>query len=212
MLKAVIFDLDGLLVDSTPLHQEANRKFLSAYGKSLLASGGREGMRIIDIIEDFKDIYNLPGTTKELYQKRQKIYLELVRTRLEIFPGVIRLLNKIKARNLKIALGTSGDEIYVKAFFKKFPQLIKYFSEVVCGDEVMRGKPYPDIYQKVLQKLSIKPDEAVVIEDSVNGIAAAKAAGIDVICVPNRHYPETDYSQADKIFPTLSDIADALPT
>jgi HAD superfamily hydrolase (TIGR01509 family) len=210
MLKAVIFDLDGLLVDSTPLQLEANRRFLSLYDKPVLSGRGREGMRIIDIIEDFKDIYNLPGDIEELYKKRQEIFLEIVKSDLKLFDGVTQLLEKIKSRNLKIAMGTSGDTDYIKSFFNKFPDLPKYFSVVVTGDEVMRGKPYPDIYLEVIKKLAIKPQEAVVVEDSVNGIAAAKSAGIQVICVPNQNYPNADYSNADKIFLTLKDVDKAI--
>jgi len=210
MLKAVIFDLDGLLVDSTPIQREANQIFLSKFDKAHLSMSGREGMRIIDIIEDYKDIYNLPGSVADLYQKRQQIFFDLVKTKLKVFPGVEELLKKIQKRKLGIALGTSGDRNYVRVCFEKFSDLKKYFDAVVSGDDVARGKPYPDIYQEVLKRLQIKPHEAVVVEDSVNGITAAKAAGIQVICVPNRNYPDADYSQADKIFPSLTYVERAI--
>lgn len=210
MLKAVIFDLDGLLVDSTPLHQEAFRLFIESFGKVYLPSAGREGMRIIDMVEDYKEIFDLPGNVEDLYQKRQQIYYELVRNQLRLFPHTLPLLEKIKNRDLQMALATSGDKEYIRTLFTKFPQLKDYFSIIVASEDVLRGKPHPDVYQKALEKLGVTPKEAIVIEDSANGILAARAAGISVICVPNRNYPDADYSPADRIFPTLGEVAAAI--
>lgn len=207
MLKAVIFDLDGLLVDSTPLQQQAMRQFVESFGKIYLwPKSGREGMRIIDIVRDLKDIFDLPGRAEDLYKKRQEIYFELARRELRLFPGVLPFLAKLKQRKLRLALATSGDRDYVALIWEKFPRLKKYFSVVVTGEDVLRGKPYPDVYQKSLQKMYIRPEEAIVLEDSVNGIMSAKAAGIEVICVPNLHYPDADYSQADQIYPDLESV------
>ncbi len=212
MIKAVIFDLDGVLVDSTPLQLEANRRFLEGFGKVYaIPTSGREGMRIIDIISDYKDIYELPGDLDELYAKRQKIYLEMVRTKLQLFSGVLELLGKLKQRQLLLALATSGSRDYVNTLFFKFSELKLAFSVIVTGDDVVRGKPYPDIYKKALENLGIKPAEAVVIEDSVNGIVAAKGAKLQVICVPNSNYPDADYSQADKKFHNLAEVFRAIP-
>ena len=107
-------------------------------------------------------------------------------------------------------MATSGDASYINLVFKKFPKFAKYFAVLVTGDEVERGKPYPDIYTKTIQLLDIKPQESVVLEDSINGIFSAHAAGIPVICVPNKHYSEADYSQADKIFSSLKEVTQAL--
>ena len=211
MLKAVIFDLDGLLVDSTKLQIQADQEFIKSFGKIFLPGGGREGMRIIDITREYKDVYDLPGSAEDLYAKRQQIFFGLARKYLQLFNGVMPLLNKLQERKLKIALATSGDREYVKLVFEKFPQLTDYFSVVVSSEDVARGKPNPDVYKKALEKLKIKSDEAVVLEDSVNGITAAKLAGIQVICIPNRFYPEADYSQADKIFSSLGQVYTAIP-
>ncbi len=211
MLKAVIFDLDGVLVDSTDLQIEAMRIFIASFSKVYSQpQSGREGMRIIDIISDYKDIYDLPGTVNELYKKRQEIYFSLAREKLELMRGAYALLQKIKSLHLKLALATSGDSMYVQLIFHKFPLLSSYFSTVVTGDDVLRGKPYLDIYKKVLESLKIQAHEAVAIEDSVNGITSAKAANLQVICVPNIHYYDADYSQADKIFNSLLEVADTI--
>lgn len=204
MLKAVIFDFDGLLSDSTPLHKKANQQFLHSFGKIHISShGGREGMRIIDIVREYKDIYDLPGKIEDLYQTRQKIFYRIVNEKLVLFDCVYPLLEKLHIKKLILALATSGDRNYINLVFKKFPKLVKYFSVVVTGDDVIRGKPYPDIYQKILKMMNLRPDECVVIEDSINGILAGKAAGITAIAIPNKYYPEADYSIADKSFSTL---------
>ena len=211
MLKAVIVDLDGTLVDSTLLQQEAMRLFIESFGKIYLPpKGSREGMRIIDIIDDYKDIFDLPGSTADLYKKRQEIYFGLVTKKLQLFPDVFLLLEKFKKKNLRIVLATSGDREYVRRVWRKFPELGNYFTLVVTGDDVVRGKPYPDIYQKALDELNIKSQEAVVIEDSTNGVLAAKAAKIKVVCVPNKQYPDADYTQADALFPSLKVVANMI--
>ena len=212
MIKVVIFDLDGLLVDSTPLQQEAMRLFLESFGKIyLFPKSGREGMRIIDIIREYKDIFDLPGRVEDLYRKRQQIYFQLAQERLQLFPDALPLLEKLKLRGLILALATSGDRDYVRLIFRKFPTLQTYFKAIVTSEDVLRGKPNPDVYRMTLVKLNLKPAECVVIEDSVNGIAAGKAAGIQVICVPNTHYPDADFSQADRVFTTLSQVTAAIP-
>ena len=211
MISAVIFDLDGLLVDSTPLQLKASHKFLERFGKLHFTShAGREGMRMIDIIEEYKDIYNLPGSVEELYQKRQEIFFDIARRELELFPGALRLLVQLKQRSLKLALATSGDRDYVQLIFEKFPELKNYFPVVITSEDVLRGKPDPEVFMKTAEQLGVKASESVVLEDSANGVLAAKAAGMQVICVPNQNYPDADYSKADKLFVSIEEVAQAL--
>jgi HAD superfamily hydrolase (TIGR01509 family) len=212
MLKAVIFDLDGLLVDSTPVHWEANRLFIKSFGKIYLTpTSGREGMRIIDIVREYKDIYDLPGEVDELYEKRQVIFYKLAYEKISLVPGALELIRKLEQRKLKFALATSGDRYYVNLLFKKFPELKSAFTVVITSEDVHKGKPDPEVYTKTLRKLGVTGADAVVLEDAVNGIASAKAAGIQVICVPNKNYPDADYSQADKLFSSLSLVESAIP-
>src|SRR3989344_207732 len=211
MISAVIFDLDGLLVDSTPLQLKASHKFLENYGKLHFTShAGREGMRMIDIIEEYKDIYDLPGSVEDLYHQRQQIFFEMARKELELFPGALPLLVHLKQRRLKLALATSGDRDYLQVIFEKFPELQNYFTLVISSEDVLQGKPNPEVFTKTAQKLGVAPAECVVLEDSANGVLAAKAAGMQVICVPNQNYPDADYSQADKVFASLEEVAQAL--
>ncbi len=212
MLSAVIFDLDGLMVDSTPLQQQASRKFLESFGKLHYSNrSGREGMRIIDIISEYKDIYNLPGSLEELYHKRQQIYFEIAKEQLELFPDLLPLLEKLQQKKLKLAIATSGDRDYIELLFKKFPQLLKFLPVVTTSEDVQRGKPYPDVYLKTAEKLGVVPNSCIVLEDSMTGVAAAKAANMQVICIPNKHYPEADYSQADRSFNSLGEVIAAIP-
>lgn len=211
MLKAVIFDFDGVLTDSNPLHAQANQTFLEKFGKIHHSSGGkREGIRVIDAIREYKNIYDLTESVESLYKIRQDIFFKLVKEKLQIIPDAYSLLDKIKQKNLKIALATSGDRKYINLVFEKFPKFKKYFSCVVTGDDVIRGKPYPDIYELALKKMFLKPNEVVVVEDSVNGILASKTAKISVIAIPNKYYPDADYSIANKIFDKLKDLETAI--
>jgi HAD superfamily hydrolase (TIGR01509 family) len=164
-------------------------------------------MRIIDIIQEYKDIYDIEGDIAQLYQERQQIFFALAREQLRLFPDVMPLLLKIKNRGLKIAMATSGDRAYTELVFKKFTQLTSFFSVVVTSEDVIRGKPYPDVYLKTAQELHVSPRMCIVLEDSVNGILAAKTAGMQVICIPNRYFLQADYSQADRIFATLGEVS-----
>jgi len=211
MLKAVIFDLDGLLVDSTPLQWEANKIFLQKHGKQFAVPQNREGMRIIDILLEMKDLYDLAGDIEDLYMDRQQIYFDIVRKELELFPGALELLENLKKRGIKIALATSGDRNYISVLFEKFPQLNDYFSVIVSSEDVKIGKPNPEVFLTTAKKLNAAAQECVVLEDSVNGILAAKAAHMEVICIPNLNYPEADYFQADAVFANLHEAAQAIP-
>jgi len=165
---------------------------------------------MIDIIEEYKDIYDLPGSVEDLYHQRQQIFFEMARKELELFPGALPLLVHLKQRRLKLALATSGDRDYLQVIFEKFPELQNYFTLVISSEDVLQGKPNPEVFTKTAQKLGVAPAECVVLEDSANGVLAAKAAGMQVICVPNQNYPDADYSQADKVFASLEEVAQAL--
>jgi HAD superfamily hydrolase (TIGR01509 family) len=212
MLRAVIFDLDGLLVDSTPLQQEASQVFLENLGVLHFSpKGGREGMRMIDIIREYQDIYNLPGKLEDLYATRQAIFYKLVDEKLQLFPGAWELLEKIKNRGYKIALATSGDRPYVTHLFKKFPKLLDYFTLVLTSEDVLAGKPNPEVYSLAAKQLEVSTHECIVLEDSFNGVAAAKRAGMSVIAVPNKNYPNAEFILADHVFDSLPQVLSAIP-
>jgi len=214
MIKAVIYDLDDLMVNSIGLHEKAWRLLLKEYqaDHGALPADLRSsfvGRRIIDILQVIKDYFNLPATLEDLYQKRTAIFLALVREKLTPMPGLKASLDFFKDHDFKIALATSAAKSYYQLVLEKFG-LEKYFAVIVCGDDVKTGKPHPETYLVACQKLGLPPGDCVVLEDATNGIAAANAAGCKCIAVRNPHTPPQDLGLADIILDSLEQINLAL--
>jgi len=209
-LKAVIYDLDDLMVNSNGLHVKASEVVLSKFGYSQdelpKDSGNRfVGMKVSEILEVMHSFFKLKIPLKDFEKERAEIFLELVKKELEIFPGVIESLNFFKKEGFKIALASSGTKEYIKAVFDKFG-LEKYFDIVVSGDQVKKGKPDPQIFSLACQKLEVEPDEAVVLEDATVGIESAKGAGCVCIAIKNSYTPKQDLSKADLVLDSIKEI------
>lgn len=195
MLKAIIFDMDGLMIDSEVVTYEG-------YAISLKKRG----------YKDSREFYTTtlgtrPKTTYELYKqqygndipfydmlKEVHDYMEDVfeKEGIPIKNGLISLLNYLKENNYKTIVATSSHKDRVMKIFDK-ADLHKYFDDYICGDEVINGKPDPEIFLKACEKLNIDVSEAIVLEDSEMGIQASYSANIKVICVPDMKYPSDKY-------------------
>ena len=211
MIKAVIYDLDDLMVNSNPLHTEASDKVLQKYGVSQkkLPEHMRAkfiGMRVSDILKNLIDYFQLGVNLEDLREKRSAIFLELVRKKLQVMPGLFQSLKLFRQNKFKIALASSGTKKYINIVLEKF-KVADYFDVIVSGDDVKRGKPSPETYFIAVKKLSIRPSQAVVLEDATNGIAAAKAAGCFCIAIKNPHTPKQDLSKADLVINSLKELS-----
>ena len=211
MIKAVIYDLDDLMVNSNPLHTEASDKVLQKYGVSQkkLPEHIRAkfiGMRVSDILKNLIDYFQLGVNLEDLREKRSAIFLELVRKKLQVMPGLFQSLKLFRQNKFKIALASSGTKKYINIVLEKF-KVADYFDVIVSGDDVKRGKPSPETYFIAVKKLSIRPSQAVVLEDATNGIAAAKAAGCFCIAIKNPHTPKQDLSKADLVINSLKELS-----
>lgn len=209
MIKAIIYDLDDLMVDSNFLHIES-WEILKEYGHSLSEIPLEKqshyiGMRVIDITEDIVKTLNIKATVKEVFEKRNKIFLDLAKNNLEMMPGLIYSLELFKNNNYKIALASSGVKEYIDMVLDKFG-IRKYFDRVITGDDVKKGKPDPETYALACAKLGFNSDECVVLEDAANGVRAAKGAGCKCIAIVNTHTPIQDHSGADIILNSLEEI------
>ena len=211
MIKAVIYDLDDLMVNSNPLHFEASSQVFEKYKVDLgkLPSSVRSGfigMRVKDILKEIVRYFNLKIDFEKLHQERSELLLKLVREKLKMMPGLVNSLKRIKGGGLKIALASSGAWWYINLVLEKF-KVADYFDVIVSGDDVKRGKPDPETYLIAVKKLGIRPSQAVVLEDATNGIAAAKAAGCFCIAIKNPYTPKQDLSRADLALDSLADLS-----
>lgn len=185
-MQAVIFDLDGVLVDSEPAQGKASRDLFARYGKKYTERHGQEflGVRVREEIAILKRRWHLEPSVEMLLAQRRQIFERLLGS-LELKPGARELLQQLAVRHIPLGLGTSSETWYVDRVMAKF-NLRRYFKAIVTGDDVVKGKPDPEVYLKVARGLGVAPEECVVIEDAPSGAAAAKAAGMAVILIKAR--------------------------
>lgn len=210
MIKAVIYDLDDLMVNSDPLHAEAWETLLRKFNHkfSELPQELRSkfiGMRVKDISKELIKELKLNVGIESFYKERIDIFLDLIKKRLDPMPGLVYSLKLLKKNKLKLAIASSGTKEYIGIVLKKF-DIKDYFDIVVSGDDVKKGKPDPETYNVACGKLGIKPEECLVLEDATKGIESAKNAGCVCIAVKNPNTPAQDHSKADLVLDSLEEL------
>jgi|SRR5579864_8185126 len=207
--QAVIFDLDGVLADSEPWWNEIDAKLLAQYGASYSGQYHREvlGVSYRFAIEFYKKAFGISASADEMMRRRGEIATEFFANRVGIFPQTKEVLQKLRQINLPLAVATSSVGASARPFLDRH-QLMSFFEVVVTGDEIQRGKPEPDIYLRAAEKLDVAADACLVIEDSLSGIGAAKAAKMRVAAIPDRRFVDPcDYEeQTDYLLNDLSEI------
>ncbi|MFH0875472.1 MAG: HAD family phosphatase [archaeon] len=208
MIKCVIFDLDGVIVDTNPLHFEAwNSAFKSRYNKEIdkdkfSSSLGAKSEHVIKILSEDLSIKYIDITT--LLNKKSSFFNNM-KKKIKLKRGVVKALDLIKENELKIALATGGKKTFIEYVFNRF-SIGSYFDYYISGDDVKKAKPDPEIFLRCADYLKFDHKNCVVIEDSNLGIIAAKRAGMKVIAIPDELTINHDYAKADIILTSLSDL------
>lgn len=220
-MQALIFDMDGVLIDSEPLQVEAERWVCKKYGLDVPLGEWRhfKGKTNKDIFQYIADRYAVGSIpVAELIAAKQAYYLGTAPERMELIPGAREFLRAARKKVPKIGLVTSSGREVQRAVFDKF-DLHEYFDTVTTGDEITNGKPHPEPYIATLRKLAVSPSGTFVIEDSDNGIASAKAAGCAVVGITTS-FPEGilreagadfvigSYDEAYRFLPKNNDVRD----
>lgn len=198
MLKGVIFDMDGVLVNSEPLHYKAYYMVMEELGyeypyqeyKRFIGSTNEK------IIEDIKRKYNIALTYEEFLRKvnKNKKFLLSVNG-YERIEGIPALLGSLSEAGLTLGVASSSPEKTIFSITASF-DIQKYFKKLISGEHVKDPKPAPDVFLKAMKELGLKPEECIIIEDSTNGIKAAKAAGVTCIGYANPDSGNQDLSEA----------------
>ncbi|NLF63833.1 MAG: HAD family phosphatase [Chloroflexi bacterium] len=211
-MRAVIFDVDGLMVDSEPLSRQAWDEVLRDYDCSMddLVYHRIVGQRTRDSARIVRDAYSLPLTADDLAAAKTARWEMIWRRGLPPMPGLMALHEELAARGVPWAVATSSPHLYAEAVLQQLG-LAPTRGAVAAGDEVPHGKPAPDIYLLAAERLGIAPEQCLALEDSVPGARAAQAAGMCVVVVPNGVPPER-LEFADYVFRSLSDVAEQLDT
>ena len=208
-LRAVIFDLDGILADSEPWWNEIDSKLLAEYGVIYRGEYHREvlGVSYRLAVEFYKKAFGLSASIEELMRRRGEIATEFFANRVGLFPSTKRTLERLRDMKVRLAIATSSVSASARPFLDRHG-LTPFFDVIVTGDEIERGKPDPDIYLRAAKKLGIGADACLVIEDALSGIAAGRAAGMRVAAIPDRRFVDArDYEkEADYMLGNLSEI------
>ena len=210
MLRALIFDVDGTLAETEELHRAAfNAAFAAAaldwhwdvplYGQLLRVTGGKERLRHFASLrgEALED-----ALVMQLHEAKNQRYAELVR-HCPLRPGVERLIRNARTNNLQLAIATTTSRAKVHALLAATIGG-GFFEAIVAGDEVARKKPAPDVYQRAMALLGTGPAQCLAFEDSRNGLAAARAAGLATIVTPGVYTVGEDFAGAAQVLADLS--------
>lgn len=206
MIKAIIFDMDGLMIDSERVTFECYQEILKGmnltmdeeFYKTLL------GKPLKGIYQRFYDVYGDDFPIEDVIKDVHALMAKRFETEgVPIKTGLKSLLEYLKENNYKTIVATSSNRDRVDTILSQ-AQITDYFDDSICGDEVTKGKPNPEVFLKSCQKLGVNVDEAIVLEDSEAGIQASYDAGIKVICIPDMKYPEKQYEE--KTFKILKDL------
>ena len=213
MKKAIIFDMDGVIFDSERLYIECCKEAAEELGMDGIVE---TCYRCIGVTTDttrrvLLEVYRDPALVDRFREKTVALYLEKYESGLlNMKPGVKELLQYLKAHGFKTAIASSTRTEIVRKELAK-AGVLEYFDRIVGGDQVSRSKPAPDIFLKAAAALETPPDRCIVIEDSFNGIRAAKAAGMTAIMVPDLLQPDEEMkSLADRIEASLPRVLELL--
>lgn len=210
MIKAVVFDMDGVLVDSEPFAKQLDKQFLKRLGYELddALTHRLVGATMKKASEIIKEYFQIPLSLEAFMEEYKRFTLEQWKALPHLEPnnGISELIGRLQRANIPLALATSANRDRTKLFLERL-KLADMFRAVVCGDDILHSKPAPDIYLAAAEKLRIDPKECVAIEDAMAGAASAKAAGMKVVGYKNADSRQ-DLSESDLVISDFAQLTD----
>ena len=205
-IPAVVFDLDGLLVNTEDLYEQAGETVLRRRGKTYDAELREQmmGRPVVDAIQLMIDCHSLPDPLEDLMCECREVLDALMATSLAPMPGVEKFLDDLAAANIPIAVATSATPDYAEHVLTALG-LKTRFRFILTAADIRRGKPNPEVYLLAAKRLGIEPSQMMVLEDSGNGCRAAVAAGAFTVAVPNRHTRDHKFDGVKLVADTLAD-------
>ncbi len=208
MVKAVIFDMDGVLVDSQPIHYKADMIALEKLGVSVSLEQLQKytGTSNPNRFARFKKDFGIAQSVEEITVLQESIIFDLIaKNDLQPIKGVKQLLDNLKLHSLNLAVASSSSHKFIDAVLTKI-NIKDYFDIIVSGEDLKNSKPAPDIFLATANKLNITPADCIVIEDSENGVLAAIAANMKCIGYINPNSGNQDLTKATLIVDDFTKI------
>jgi HAD superfamily hydrolase (TIGR01509 family) len=210
--RAVVFDLDGVLVDSEPVWDAVRRTFVRDHGGRWVDGATQDmmGMSAPEWSQYLRDRLGVALPPDEIARRVAARVIDAYADRLPLLPGAQQLIRAL-APNWELGLASSSNRSVIEVFLDA-SDLRDCFGATVSSEEVPRGKPAPDVYLQALHRLDVDAGKAVAVEDSSNGIRSAHAARVRVIALPNPHYPPTSDALrlASRVVRALDEVSPAL--
>lgn len=183
---SVIFDLDGTLVDSEPNYYESGRLTLARHGVPDFSWEQHSrfiGIGTLETLEILKERYGIQAPVEQLLAEQNAAYLELARTRTEDFPEMRKFVERLHSEGVPMAVASGSSREAIDAVLAA-TGLDTLLTTVVSAEEVVRGKPAPDVFLEAARRLGSDPADCVVVEDAAPGVQAARAAGMGCMAIP----------------------------
>lgn len=209
MITTVIFDMDGVIVDTEPIHyaafQEHFRQLMISVPDELYATFTGNSTR--NIYEKLKEKFELEGEVADMVEMKRALFNDAFDASEDLFllDGVEDLIKDLKSNGMQLVLASSSARVTIGRIFKRF-NLHQYFSHIVSGEDFPRSKPDPAIFLKAVELSGDPAENCIVIEDSTNGILGAKRAGIYTIGYKSEHSKLQDLSLADQVIAHFNEL------
>jgi HAD superfamily hydrolase (TIGR01509 family) len=212
VIEAVVFDLDGVLLDSEQVWDAAREQLTRERGGRWHENAQRDmmGMSSVEWSQYMHDEIGLPEPPEEISREVVHRMESLYREYLPVLPGAREAVERLAAR-WPLGLASSSNRELIDLALELMG-IAECFRATVSSEEVARGKPAPDVYLEAARRLGVDPESAAAVEDSQNGILAAKAAGMRAIAIPNGHFPpgEDALARADVVLGSLAELTPEL--
>lgn len=211
MIKGIIFDMDGLMIDSETVTFNSYINVLKTYGldfnldmyKCLLGKNAQNARN--HLIKWYGQDFPLQEVWDKIYSGVQ---VELKKA-VPLKKGLLELLQYLQENNYKMSIATGSVRWRVEEIMNS-ANIASYFCGMVCSEEVQNGKPNPEVFLKACKKMELDPSEVLVLEDSESGILAAHNGNMKVICIPDMKYPEKEYEEKAIVYESLLDVIEYL--